>query len=1277
MSSRAGQADSISIRPLLVLFVVYVFGVLALIGVELLFSSLIGDLNERARNEGNRVLIGEVIVNDLVRLEALTYRIASATRNAKGRDWMREQVESTVANLREALDVLSHGGVLRRETRLNIESRAVMERVIPYQATVTDLPYVLEVIEISPKLDDVERLADELIELMNRHDALGRVSDAVAYMALERDLENFMARLPPLFLRMNENANRLFFQSQQTLNALTDVIDQRTEAYRLARIGLSGVVILFVVGTGIWMLRSVRASNRRLAEVTRDLEFQKFALDQHAIVTATDRDGTITYANDRFCAISGYAREEIIGQNHRKVRSEEHDDAFFANLWATITRGEVWHGEIKNRSKDGDAYWVSATIVPFLNKAGRPFQYIAIRTDITERRLIEERFRERNRFLHGMTQAMGEGVYALDAAGRCTFVNPEAERLLDMPRAALLGADIHTKVHYHGKDGHPVPSEQCSILQAIRRGEPYRSEDEFFLRAGATPFPVAVSAVPLIEDDVIVGSVTLFQDIAARKQAQEAMERARLAAEQSSQFKSRFLANMSHEIRTPMNAVIGLCHLTLQTELTPRQRDYLENIATASQNLLSIINDILDFSKIEAGKMSLEQVPLRLTEVIDSVVTVIRPRLKDKGLSLTLQVDRDVPDSWFGDPVRLGQVLINLAGNAVKFTERGQVGLTVSRGMGPDDTQRLVIAVSDTGIGMSQSQQTRLFQAFSQVDSSTTRRFGGTGLGLAISRQIVALMNGSIEVESAPGLGSTFRVVLPLEQPPEPPPDDPLPASVRGGVVCLLCGQPEHRSAIALMLERLDLRATEDAADPGVLAVIADDATRAADGPRLIDRLEAWTDRPPLILVTADADARDVPGCIRIEPPVTEWRLRSAVLRLAGLGDDTGAVLAGEGPSARGSLAGARVLLVEDTPLNQEVARDMLESAGIEVVIVGNGHEALAWLGRETCDLVLMDVQMPGIDGLETTRRLRGRADLATLPVIAMTAHAMAADRDRCLKSGMNDHIAKPIHPPALFSTLARWLNRNVMAAPAPALSDPTIETEILHSLGKPVLDVLDVRQALRSVSGKVPLLRRLLNDFARDQGVQSLVLHQSVRDGRLEDARHIAHTLKGTAATIGATEVARAAGALETVLARGETPSEARMDRLAQALSPLIRSILAMAPVPAEANDGDQADTGAGEGDGDGADTAAGAMPEVGALREALASLRAALEAGDPTAEGLAETLPGRLLAARRDLAAEAEAVLSAAACFDFDDALAALARLDAALTDILPKVEDSNEHR
>ncbi|SDE47433.1 response regulator [Rhodospira trueperi] len=1254
MPSRAKRTDSISTRPLFVLFVVYVVGVLALIGGELLFSSLIGDLNDRARNESNRVLIGEVIVNDLVRLEALTYRIASATRNAKDREWMREQVESTVANLREALEVLSNGGVLRRETRLNIESRAVMERVIPYEATHTDFPYVLEVIEITPKLDDVEHLTDELIDLMNRHDSLGRVSDAVAYLALERDLENFMARLPPLFLRMNENANRLFFQSQRTLNALNLDIDRRTEAYRLARVVLSGIVILFVVGTGVWMLRSVRASNRRLEEVKRDLEFQKFALDQHAIVTATDKDGTITYANDRFCAISGHDRDEIIGRNHRMVRSDEHDAAFFAQLWQTITRGEVWHGEIKNRAKNGQPYWVSATIVPFLDNDGTPFQYISIRTDITERKLIEERFRERNRFLHGMTKAMGEGVYALDAFGRCTFVNPEAERLLDLTLGELLGADIHTLVHHKFESGRTVPANDCVILQTIRRGEAYRSEGEAFRRRDGTLFPVAISSVPLIEDDVIVGSVTLFHDISARKQAEVATEQARQAAEQSSQFKSRFLANMSHEIRTPMNAVIGLCHLTLQTELTPRQRDYLENISTASQNLLAIINDILDFSKIEAGKMSLERVSFRLSEVIDSVVTVIRPRLREKTLSLTLHVDRDVPDSLRGDPVRLGQVLINLAGNAVKFTESGGIGLTVSRARTAEtsDSPHLMIAVSDTGIGMSQTQQARLFQAFSQVDNSTTRRFGGTGLGLAISRQIVALMNGTIAVDSAPGLGSTFSVVLPLDQPDRPPADDPVPAALRGRVVRLRVDDAERRAALALILERLDLRVADGGSDDSPpLAVIADDAARDVEG-------------APLIVLATHTTGDDAEGVIHLEPPPTEWRLRLTLLRLAGLwSNETAAESSlaraghGDAPSARGSLSGARVLLVEDTPLNQQVARDMLENAGIEVFTAGDGPEALAWLDRESFDLVLMDVQMPGIDGLETTRRLRRRPELAELPVIAMTAHVMAADRERCLDSGMNDHIAKPIHPPALFSTLARWLNKDVVPAPAPALSDPDLETKILHSLGKPVLDVLDVRQAVRSVNGKVELLRRLLNDFARNQGVQSLVLHQAVREGRLEDARHIAHTLKGTAATIGATQVARAAGAVETALAKGEAPSEEKMDRLGSALSPLIKSILAMQPAPR------MADVPASDDSATAPETAPTATADTQALRKTLAALQAALSAGDPSSEGLAETLAGRLSGARPDLKAEAEVLTAAAASFDFDDALAALERLDTAL--------------
>lgn len=1262
--------DGMSSRPILGLFAVYVFGIIALVGTEWVYSDLIEDLNARRSNEGNRVLIGELIVNDLVRIEALTYRMAAATRDEDARRRVRDDLRDTIETLRDALTVLRSGGTLRRETRLAVPNQPVMKRVIPYDLAPDDVPDMAEVIKITPKLDEIETLADALMVLLRQHDAVGDQGDPTPSLASEARVKRFMDRLPPLFSRLRETANRLFFQGQKTLDTLNRDIAARQRDYLQARIALSVGVILFVIVTGLRMLRSVRASNRRLTEVTRNLEFQKFALDQHAIVTATDANGTITYANDKFCAISGFDRSRIIGQNHRIVRSDEHDDAFFATLWRTITSGHVWHGEIKNKSRDGSPYWVSATIVPFLDKTGEPFQYIAIRTDITERKRIEERFRERNRFLRSLTDAMGEGVYALDENGRCTFVNPEAERLLGWTRDHMLGVDIRDLVHRTtiGK----TPPEDCAIMAAIHKGQPFRSEAEQFRRADGSLFPVSITSVPMIENDRITGSVSLFHDISDRKKAEEAMEQARATAEQSSRFKSAFLANMSHEIRTPMNAVIGLTHLALQTELSPKQRDYLENIGTASENLLAIINDILDFSKVEAGKLSLECLPFRIAEVLDTVATVVTPRLREKRLPLNIRVDLAVPHVMVGDPVRLGQVLINLVGNAVKFTESGGVTVTLGPGGADDDAMdpppALVIAVRDTGIGMTREQQRKLFQAFTQVDDTTTRRFGGTGLGLAISRQIINLMDGAIDVDSSPGQGSTFRVLVPLIH-PEDGAMDPgrLPPSLTQAPAAILIPQGSRRETVTLALRRLGCLDIEQIADdealqavltacragtrPAPALLVVDGTLRDATGYAVVDRLLTRAGVPPMIVIEDPATmpvrgrARRA-GVDRLEEPVTEWRLRAAILRLTGQRDTLVSRL-GNLPATRGSLAGAQVLLVEDNPINQQVAQELLSNAGIEVTVADTGHAALALLDHHTYDAVLMDVQMPGLDGHETTRRLRARDSLRDLPVIAMTAHAMAADRERSLASGMNDHITKPIHPPELFSTLARWLNRDFATVDDEASSETAAsETATLHSLSKDILDVLDVRQALRSVSGDVDLLRRLLLDFGRNQGVQMFVLHQACKSGRLDEARLMAHTLKGTAATIGAAEVSRRAATLEDALKSGEPPAQELVDRLTTAMQPLLRAILTLdqtTPTPAE--NGAEADE---------------PLVDTDHLNTLIATLREQLAGADPAAETTAENL---LAAVSPPQQHQAQAVLAAAAGFDFEDALAALGPLADAL--------------
>ncbi|WP_299437402.1 PAS domain S-box protein [uncultured Rhodospira sp.] len=1253
----SGRVQGLSIRPIMVLFAVYVAGILALVGTEVVFSRLIDDLNDRLHNERNRVLIGEAIIQRLEHTEALTYRMAAAAPDETSRAHVHAMLHDTVDDLREAFQVLQTGGMYVRDVDRTVDGDRVLRRGIPYDASKTGFQYVLDIREINPKLTDVLRVNDVLMALGTRKDGVldprtGAIADARAFAALQREVAATVAPLPSLFAGMRADANRLFLRSQRTLSALTADIQERRTTFQLARGGLSAAVILFVVITGLWMARSVRASNRRLAEVQRDLEFQKFALDQHAIVTATDADGTITYANDKFCAISGYDRAEVIGQNHRVVRSDEHDAAFFADLWETISAGRVWHGEVKNRTKTGGFYWVSATIVPFLDAAGRPFKHIAIRTDITNRKLIEERFRERNHFLRSLADALGEGVYSVDALGTCTFINREAARLLGWTHERLLGRDVHLLVH--------EPAQARRIQRSIQAGEPYRSDSASVRRADGSTFPVALTAVPLIENDRIVGSVSVFRDISERKRVEEAMEQARNEAEQSNRAKSAFLATMSHEIRTPMNAVIGLTHLALQTELSPRQRDYLENIDHASQNLLAILNDILDFSKIEAGKLTLEHVAFRLSEVLHTMITVVRPKAREKALTLDLRVDRPVPDQLMGDPVRLGQILINLAGNAVKFTETGAV--TISVGLDrPEGGSRLCVEVQDTGIGMTREQQARLFEAFSQGDGTTSRRFGGTGLGLAITRQIVTMMGGRIEVDSTPGEGSVFRVWVPLNQVDADQRVSPLTEDLRGAVVVLACADTGLREALAVLLARLDLgveTVTGGAALEARLAK-AHPVPVTRDAPRLVvvdttlvddagrpvfERLAFDRTRPPLIVIGDLGPGRESPSLACLDLPVTEWALRGAVLRLTGRGAPTRASAAATRPTPS-TLAGARILLVEDNALNQRVARGLLDSAGIEVTVAENGQVALDRLREEVFDLVLMDIQMPVLDGLETTRRLRARPDLTDLPVIAMTANATSTDRERCLDSGMNDHIGKPIQPPELFSTLARWLHQATPGPSMPAPTDDASETAILQSLNKQILDVLDARQALRSVSGDVALLRRLLIDFGRDQGVQMLALRQAVRAGRLTEAREIAHSIKGMAGTIGAMEVARRAGTLETILARGDAPQETTVDRLADTLSPLLRAILSLEEVPAPMA------------------SAALATPSAADLEARIVAVRAALQAADPSAEDHAEALARMVPDGAR---AEVRKVQSAASAFDFEDALEALRAVERELMPI-----------
>lgn len=613
------------------------------------------------------------------------------------------------------------------------------------------------------------------------------------------------------------------------------------------------------------------------------LNQQKFVLDEHAIVSIADVKGHITYANDRFCKISGYTQIELVGKNHRIINSTLHPDQFWKEMYQKVAKGETWQGEVCNRAKDGRLYWVNSTVVAFMGMDGKPLEYIAIKTEITQQKIAE------------------------------------------------------------------------------------------------------------------------------------------VAAKNANQAKSEFLANMSHEIRTPMNAIIGFSYLCLQTKLEATQRDYTEKVYRSANALLGIINDILDFSKIEAGKLEIEKIPFRLDDVMRRVADIVS--IHATGKSLVPQFDNEAKNlpTLVGDPLRLGQILNNLLGNAIKFTETGAINVQVrieSQTASHDGYHghvELCFTVRDTGIGLTQEQIGKLFQPFSQADASTTREYGGSGLGLSISKGLVEKMGGTMWVESILGKGSIFAFNLPF----------------------------------------------------GYLA-----------------------------------EGHATPADLSLFDPQD---------KKIGLAE----------------LTGLHLLLVEDNEFNQQLATELLKSAGIRVSLAIDGIEAVQAAQAGQFDAVLMDMHMPRMDGLEATRQIRKNPAFYDLPIIAMTANAMLDDRKQCIAAGMNDYVTKPIQVHVLYNTIARWTKRNVLLPANSAATDAQ-----LASRGN---SVYDPDRAIANIGNK-NLYLTLAGMFEADQSQSVQIIQKALAAHDNQTAERLAHTLNGIAATIGAATLAKSAEQLKIAIKKEDT---------------------------------------------------------------------------------------------------------------------------------------------